>query len=283
MNIEKVLKKMNLPDNAEITPFINAEDGEAYQVWQINTDGKRYVLKKAKGYESQLYKTVLSDLERAVPRLVAMTDCEGETFILTEFVDGDDLRLADREKIRDTIDALIYLQDKFWDFPSDAGLSFETSLGSRISRGEYLCDSKIEEFYLEYLSLYKQLPRTLCHDDLLPFNVIAGENGAYLIDWEYGGILPYPTSIARLIAHCEENENAFFYMRDEDKIFALDYYYDNLIKKKGISRQEYDRAVDLFLLYEYCEWIMLGNKYPTADMTRYKAYLEKVYKHIENM
>ena len=115
MNIEKVLKKMNLLDNAEITPFINAEDGEAYQVWQINTDGKRYVLKKAKGYESQLYKTVLSDLERAVPRLVAMTDCEGETFILTEFVDGDDLRLADREKIRDTIDALIYLQDKFWD------------------------------------------------------------------------------------------------------------------------------------------------------------------------
>lgn len=283
MNIGKVLKKMNLPDNAEITPFVNTEDGEAYQVWQINTDGKRYVLKKAKGYESQLYKTVLSDLERAVPRLVAMTDCEGETFILTEFVDGDDLRPADREKIRDTIDALIYLQDKFWDFHSDTGLSFETSLGSRISRGEYLCDSKIEEFYLEYLSLYKQLPRTLCHDDLLPFNVIAGENGAYLIDWEYGGILPYPTSIARLIAHCEEDENAFFYMRDEDKIFALDYYYDNLIKKKGISRQEYDRAVDLFLLYEYCEWIMLGNKYPTADMTRYKAYLEKVYKHIENM
>lgn len=35
---------------------------------------------------------------------------------------------------------------------------------------------------------------------------------AVLIDWEYALILPYPTSLARLIAHGEEDENAFFHM-----------------------------------------------------------------------
>ena len=113
--------------------------------------------------------------------------------------------------------------------------------------------------------------------------VIAGEKGAYLIDWEYGGILPYPTAIARFLAHSYEDENAFFYMKDEDRRFAVDYYYDSFIKHKGISRSEYDRTIDLFMIYEYCEWIMIGNKYPNGDMIRYKAYLEKIRKYIKNM
>ena len=283
MNIEKILKKINLSSSAKITPFVNSEDGEAYQVWQINANDKKYVLKKAKGFESELYSTLLSTLDRAVPGLVALTDFDGEVFLLTDYIEGVDLRHADRERIKDTIDALIYLQEKFWNHKDDAGLSYEASLNSRISRGKYLFDPNIEKIYSEYLEIYQRLPRTLCHDDLLPFNVIAGEKGAYLIDWEYGGILPYPTAIARFLAHCDEDENAFFYMKDEDRRFAIDYYYDSFIKHKGISRSEYDRTVDLFMIYEYCEWIMIGNKYPNADMIRYKAYLEKTRKYIENM
>jgi hypothetical protein len=39
---------------------------------------------------------------------------------------------------------------------------------------------------------------------------------------------------------------------------------------------------DIFLLYEYCEWIMLGNKYPDANQARYSAHLEKAKTHIKN-
>ena len=102
---------------------------------------------------------------------------------------------------------------------------------------------------------------------------------ATIVDWEFAGVLPYLTSIARLLAHCEESEDAFFFMKDEDKAFAIDYYYENLVKNKGISYEKYRRDLDLFLFYEYCEWIMLGNKYPdSADMGRYKCYLEKARK-----
>lgn len=54
-------------------------------------------------------------------------------------------------------------------------------------------------------------------DDLLPFNVIVSDDRAVLIDWEYGGILPYPSSFARLIAHGEEAEDSLFHMTREDR------------------------------------------------------------------
>lgn len=81
------------------------------------------------------------------------------------------------------------------------------------------------------------------------------------IDWEYAGILPYPTSLARLIAHGEEDESAFFFMTQKDKDYAIDYYYEHLLKEKGIDYNAYRKTLDYFLLYEYCEWIMLGIEY----------------------
>ena len=70
-------------------------------------------------------------------------------------------------------------------------------------------------------------------------------------------------------------------MRDEDKSFAIDYYYNNFIKHKGIAYADYIFAMDCFLLYEYCEWIMLGNKYEDADMERYHGYLKKAKAHLK--
>ena len=78
MKTKEILKKMNIfVKPTAVTPFVNAEDGEKYQVWLVIADDKKYVMKKAKGYETELYMTLLSNLERAVPKLIAMTDYEG--------------------------------------------------------------------------------------------------------------------------------------------------------------------------------------------------------------
>ena len=144
-------------------------------------------------------------------------------------------------------------------------------------------DSLLEQAYGGFLELYESLPRTLCHDDLLPFNVLVNGNKATIIDWEHAGILPYPTSLVRLIAHGREEEDAFFYMTEADKAFAIDYYYEHLVKSKGISYEDYRRTVDYFLLYEYCEWIMLGSKYPDEDIPRAREYLAIAKAHIHNL
>ena len=94
-----------------------------------------------------------------------------------------------------------------------------------------------------------------------------------MIDLEYGGILPYPTSIARLITHGEDTEDALFYMTQEDKEFAIGYYYDNLLKDRGITYVEWRNTIEYFLFYEYCEWVFVENKYENIDNEYYIKYL----------
>ena len=103
--------------------------------------------------------------------------------------------------------------------------------------------------------------------------MLIGER-AVLIDWEYGGMLPYLSPFARLIAHGREDTKAYFYMTREDREFAVEYYYKGLAAPHGIGYEEYKRALALFLFYEYCEWIMLGNRYNGRDDERFCWYTE---------
>ncbi len=279
-----IVKELLNTDATAITPFKSAEDGQDYAVWKVTTDSHEYVLKKAKNYELQIYFEFFSDNIIGAPRFLGSASVGGVDYFLMEYVRGNDLCRCDRVALTKALDALIALQDKYWNATDKAsvGLSFDESLSRRRDRGSYLGDAELEGEYARFLSVYEALPKTLCHDDLLPFNVLVSENRATIIDWEIAGILPYPTSLARLLAHCEESDDAFFYMKDEDKLFAIDYYYDNLLRDKGISYPDYRRDLDLFIFYEYCEWIMLGNKYADADMERYQKYVAKAKAHIKD-
>ena len=285
-DLKHIISKLVIlhPDQIiDISPFKSVEDGEDYEVWSIKTKSQKYVLKKAKNYEIEVYSSFLDGI--SAPRFIESVNVDGDNYFITEFFDGADLCSCDRQSLKKALDALIYLQNKFWNNNSlfNAGYSFEKSLERRIERGKFLNDSRLESAYSDYLSLYKSLPKTLCHDDLLPFNVLVNDRGAMLIDWEFAGILPYPTSLARLLAHAEEKDGALFFMRDDDKAFAIDYYYENLLSDKGIPREEYESAISLFLFYEYCEWIMLGNKYEDADMELYAKYLAKASDHLSKI
>lgn len=286
--IVRILEAMHRPCDASelaVTPFLSREDGEAYNVWRITQNGQTAVLKQAKEYEAEIYRTFLAESSTGAPRVEGIATLDGETYILMEYVEGHDLCKCTRADLVKTLDALIALQKTHWENTAHAecGYSFEKSLKQRVSRGNFLKDPALEAAYASFLAEYRTLPRTLCHDDLLPFNVIAGADRAVLIDWEYAGILPYPAPLARLIAHCEPHADAFFFMTDEDRAFAIDYYYAHFVAEKDIDYAEYRRSVDLFLLYEYCEWIMLGVKYADADQTRHAQYREKAKKHLAEM
>ena len=180
-----------------------------------------------------------------------------------------------REKICAIIDAIIALEEKFWEYsePAGDGYTYAKTLEKRKLRGEYLEDDDLEKCYQMYIKLYESLPKTLCHDDLLPFNTIVNSDRAVLIDWEVAGVLPYPTPLARLLAHTEDLDGALFYAERDTCEFAVRYYYDNLVKKKGIAYRDYVNAMRLFLFYEYSEWIMLGNKYGDRESHYYKRSL----------
>ena len=276
--IEK-LKSMGIfspCDEVKAEPFYAKEDGAAYNVWKMQGGGKRYVLKEGKNCEVEVYTAFLSKQLGCAPTLIACFEDDGKEYLVIEYVDGEDLCECDRERLQAALDVLIALQNAFWGAEEYAsvGYTYEKDLASCMDRAKYLGDSQLESAYAEFLELYKSLPRTLCHDDLLPFNVLVNGARAVIIDWEYAGILPYPLSLARLLAHAGE-ENCFFKMREKDKMFALEYYYENLVKAHGISKKEYEHTMQAFLFYEYTEWIMLANKYENADKKRGEEYLQK--------
>ena len=266
---------VSISPNAIITQLKHEEDGDYYQVWRIDTAATSYILKEAKGRETVIYQTLLGNFCDGVPKLYQVITAGENTYLLLEYIDGEDLCKCNRTKLCGALDALITLQEKTWEDSDFAHgeTFFAESLVQRQNRGRYLCDEQLEEAYEAFLRVYQSVPRALCHDDLLGFNVIYSQQKSVLIDWEVGGILPYPTSFARLIAHAEENAEALFYMTQEDKVFAVDYYYDRLLKSKGISYQAWIDTLQYFLFYEYCEWVYVGNKYNATDGAYFQKYL----------
>ena len=195
--------------------------------------------------------------------------------MLMEFFDGETMSQSTRKKLILALDALIQLQEKFWGNTdlADVGWTFEKRHAARKKRLTYMED--LSDAYKAYLEADKTVPRTLCNDDLLPFNVLVSTDRAVIIDWEFAGILPYPCALARLLAFGEENTDFMFQMTMEDKEFAVQYYYDNLIRNKGISWDEYIRTMKLFFFKEYSEWVYFARSSNDFTKPEYQKYYAK--------
>lgn len=262
--------------SAKLRQFKAAEDGSPYAVWHVQAGTEDYVLKRAKGLEEEVYRSFFPTKKPYAPALIGTAAYQDDTYLLLEYCPGEDLRRCDRERLTLALNALGAMQDEFWQREElyDVACTFEKSIKAIEDRGHWLGSERLDTVYEKFIQVYRQTPRSLCHDDLLPFNVLVGER-AVLIDWEYGGVLPYPGPLARLIAHAREDENAFFYMARADRDYAIDYYYRICVEKHGISYEEFRRTLDWFLFYEACEWIMLGNRYDQRGDERYAYSLRQ--------
>lgn len=263
---------------SNITQFRAEEDGTPYKVWKIDTAEGAVVLKKTTPEEREVYETFFPGGGGPVPRVYGFGEYEKELYMLMEFVPGTTMSRCTREKLRLTLDALIAMQQRYWGDTAHAhvGYAFDSSWPNREKRLPYMAD--LTDAYQAYLDAFRTVPRTLCNDDMLPINVLVNEERAVIIDWEYAGILPYPCAITRLIAFGEETTDELFQMTQDDKQFALDYYYENLVKSKLIPRSEYNRTMQLFFFKEYSEWVYCAGLSGDYEMDYYKKYYAKAKK-----
>ena len=283
MEFRKIIERIDavsISPDATISQLKREEDDSFYQVWRIDTDNTSYILKQAKENEAEIYQSILAPLKDGIPTLYQTITIEDKIYLLMEYIEGKNLCKCNRAKLTSALDALISLQKETWEASS---CGFNNSLKHRQNRSKHLNDPLLEKAYKQFLQVFQSTPKALCHDDLLPFNIISTEQKAVLIDWEAGGILPYPTPFARLIAYTEENMDALFYMSDADKSFAIDYYYDNLLKDKCVLYDDWQNTLEYFLFYEYCEWVYVGNKYNATDGEYYKKYLPMAKKQAEKL
>ena len=269
--IGKILKQLGLCQTPlAVTRFPHEEGDGFYNAWRVDFSEASYVLKQVKGKESEIYSRFLNKPCIFAPQQMAVTSFDQENYLLMEYISGCSMMKPKRKDLLLSIDSLIAMQSGFWNTNMESN-----ALESRINRGKYLADSRLERAYAAYLEDCACIPTALCHDDLLPFNVILSHDRAVFIDWEVGGILPYTASIARLFAHADEQEDAFFQMKETDKVYALEYYYARFLKDRGVAYESFLHSFKLALFYEYCEWVYVGNKYADTENDRFHSYFQK--------
>ena len=179
---------------------------------------------------------------------------------------------ANKENLVKVLDSLINIQKKYWNYTGVIGRTYEDNVQKINRRKQYLNDSLLEKVYDCFINEYLSCERTFVHDDFLPFNVVINDNKCVLIDLDYVGVLPYPLSICRLLAHYKDDVNYLFYMSDDDRRFAIKYYYDNFIKYYNISYDKYIKKIKFFMFYEMIEWVFVYNKYNVTKDERFEYY-----------
>ena len=274
MELNPVLEKLNIAPNAVVTPFCREEDGSSYDVWKVESAAGSAVLKKTSAEERTVYESFFNNID-GVPKVYGFAEHECQLYMLMEYVEGETLSNCTREKLVPTLDALIGMQERYWGNTELAGVgwTFEKRHAAREKRLPYMED--LEDAFRAYLEADRTVPRTLCNDDLLPFNVLVGGAQAVIIDWEFAGILPYPCALARLLAFGEYGTDFVFQMSPEDRLFALEYYYEHLVCRHGISRAEYERTMKLFFLKECTEWVYFARNSQDFSRPEYQKYYEK--------
>ena len=124
---------MGIGPQALVTAFWHEEENEDYAVWKIEENDAFYVLKKTDEQKLEIYQAFLSDLDGGAPRLYKSLKFQGNFYLLTEFVEGHDLRRCDRKCLISVLNALIYLQNQYWQRTDlqNAGFGFAASLPGR--------------------------------------------------------------------------------------------------------------------------------------------------------
>lgn len=254
-----------------------------YNVWKIQDGNDQCLMKRSDSTtELSIYQSVSLRTD-ALPLFFGSTTYRGRTYLLLEYVEGHDMMRASREDLNAVLSVMIRMQNAFWNEMNEIGERCSDVLEKNLNRRHYLDEPKLLEVFDRYEQQYRTVPRTLCHDDFLPFNLITGNGRTVFIDWEHAGILPYPVMLARLLAHTSTNGETPFFMVPEDCAYAIDYYYDNLIALHDIPYAEYRKTLDCFLFFERLEWVYVYRKYKKEPDALYRYELQAAQRTAERI
>lgn len=235
------------------------DDGDyrrKYDVYKLTAGGKPFVLKKSDEREAAIYRDFLQGKGFSVPAYLGSTEREGVTWLLMEHIDGPDLRRFDHEKALASAKTLSQIQNAYWNSPIDDGRF--RRYWERINRRAGCLKNypELAKAYQLFLARQESCPRTLCSGDFLQCNGILRNGKVYMIDWAFGGLMPYALDIARLIAHGSEKPepNAFpFYMDPDLRSVFVRAHYERLECRP--DWEQYIQDIKLSALNEYVEFL----------------------------
>lgn len=104
----------------------------------------------------------------------------------------------------------------------------------------------------------------------MQINAINSEVGVIIIDWNFGGIMPYSLEVARLITYGAEKDDPL-YMTDELRTLFISSLYHRL-NKATLTYEQYLWDIKLARLNECIEFIEDNFNNPTEERDHYYDY-----------
>ena len=150
--------------------------------------------------------------------------------------------------------SLSKIQNAYWHRDEDAD-RFNKYWKRILQRAQYVAeDPLLRTAYQLFLDRQLTCPKTLSIGDCLQENLISQDGIVYLVDWGFGGIMPYSLDIARFIAHGSEERKPFpYYITAHQKELFIDSLYEKLNQKP--DKDVFIRDIKLSVLNEYIEFM----------------------------
>lgn len=199
------------------------------------------------------YLKFLSGKGFRVPAYYGHFNDDQETWIAIESIEGEDLRDMTDTLAVSAADSIAEIQNCFWNDPDQE--RFHAYMERIEKRSSFIQNEPvIGKAYSKFVERQKTCPRTLSNGDFMEFNAVNHEGTVYIIDWGFGGIMPYSLDLARFIAHATEDRATFpFYMNDRQKKLFVDGVYEKLKEKPDY--EQYIHDIKLAVLNEYVEFV----------------------------
>ena len=251
-----------------------ADEHKRYNVFKILHPLGTFILKHFDDpnrftSEKAVYGLLSGDLP--VPRAIGFT----EDVMITAFVEGHDLKEMSDESAARAAASVAEIMNAFPPGKEYDRTAAEKEIAYRAKRLEDLGDAPLlAAAYARCLRRIEVMPLTLANGDLVPINCLDTGDRVYLIDWEYGGFLPYALELGRFLAHSGEQAVFPYRMTEAQKTLFCDQVYEKLNVKPG--REVFDRDVRLAVFDEMIMVLRFYYRDPAAPRDEtFSVYSEK--------
>jgi thiamine kinase-like enzyme len=232
-----------------------ADEHKRYEVFRIVHPRGTFVLKRFN--KPERFAAEKAILERfspdlPVPRVLGFS----ADSVLMEYIAGDDLKEMTDESVSAAAASLAEIMNAFSLGDYDRAVA-DKEIAYREKRLDTLKNEPLlYAAYSRLLDRVREMPLALANGDLVPINCIYDGSRVRIIDWEYGGFMPYALDIGRFLAHSGEHAVYPYRMSDAQKTLFCDRIYEALHEKP--DRCVFDRDVRLAV---FDEWIMIVSWY----------------------
>ncbi|MGL4737041.1 MAG: phosphotransferase [Cellulosilyticaceae bacterium] len=243
-----------------------------YAVYHVVCTHTSYVLKKTNQEEVSIYTKYLHTSSFKVPKFYAALQDGQDFWVLTSFIPGCNGKLFTKEIASRLAKNLTAILNAHW---TEQGIAAApdptrfTRYWERITLRRKCLEQypNLAQAYDRFLERQQTCPLSLCNGDLMQVNMICNEQDVYLIDWAFGGFLPYALEIARVIAHGTD-DGAPFYMTDALRAYFMQCVYKQL-EHTQLSFEAFQYDVQLACLNEHIEFLEYAFNHPEAPRDTY--------------